>query len=64
MSLVWAKIGKTKIWDCKKQKLLGVEIDSILSFDEPIASLCRKAGKKLSVLARLSNFMVQIRKEF
>ena len=54
---VRAKIGKTKIWESKKQKLLGVEIDRTLSFDEHIASLCKKAGKKLSVLARLSNFM-------
>ena len=54
---VWAKIGKTKIWEGKKQKLLGVVIDRNLSFDEHIASLCRKAGKKLSVSARLSNFM-------
>ena len=46
-----------KIWESKKQKLLGVEIDRTLNFDEHIASLCRKAGKKLSVLARLSNFM-------
>ena len=45
---VWAKIGKTKIWESKKQKLLGVEIDRTLNFDEHIASLCRKAGKKLS----------------
>ena len=45
---VWAKIGKTKIWESKKQKLLGVEIDRTVSFDEHIASLCRKAGKKLS----------------
>ena len=54
---VWAKIGKAKIWESKKQKLLGVEIDTTLSFDEHIASLYRKAGKKLSVLVRLSNFM-------
>ena len=54
---VWANIGKTKIWESKKQKLLGVEIDRTLSFDEHIASLCRKAGKKLSVLGRLSNFI-------
>ena len=54
---VWAKIGKTKIWESKKQKLLGVEIDRTLSFVEHIASLCRKAGRKLSVLARLLNFM-------
>ena len=55
---IWAKIGKTKIWESKKQKLLGVEIFRTLSFDEHIASLCRKAGKKLSVLARLSNCYV------
>ena len=54
---VQAKIGKAKIWESKKQKLLGVEIDTTLSFDEHIASLYRKAGKKLSVLVRLSNFM-------
>ena len=41
----------------KKLKLLGVEIDRTLSFDEHITSLCRKAGKKLYVLARLSHFM-------
>ena len=54
---VWAKIAKTKNWESKEQKLLGVEIDRNLSFDKHIPSLCRKAGKKLSVLARLSNFM-------
>ena len=43
---VWAKIEKTKIWESKKQKLLRVEIDRTLSFDEHIASLCKKAGKK------------------
>ena len=54
---IWANIGKTKIWESKNQKLLGVEIDRILSFGEYIAFLCKKAGKKLSVLSRLSNFM-------
>ena len=53
----WAKTGKAKNWESKKQKLLGVEIDKTLSFDVCIASLYRKAGKKLSVLTKLSNFM-------
>ena len=44
---VWAKIGKTKIWESSKQKLL----------DEYVFDLCKKAGRKLSVLARLSNCM-------
>ena len=49
---VWAKIGKTKIWESNIQKLLGVVIDRNLNFD-----LCKKTGRKLSVLARLSNYM-------
>ena len=53
---------KQKIWESKKQKLLGVEIDRTLCFDEYIASLSKKAGKKLSVLARLSNIMCTNRK--
>ena len=54
---IWANIGKSKFWESKKQKLLGVETDRTLSFLEYIAMLCKKAGTKLSVLARLSNFM-------
>ena len=60
---IWAKIGKIKICFSKKQKLLGVEIDRPLSFDEYIASLCRKAGKKLYVLEILSNFMCMKKKK-
>ena len=54
---ICSRIGKTKIWESRKQKLLGVEIDSNLNFDLYVSSLCKKVGKKLSVLARLSNFM-------
>ena len=54
---VWAKIGETKIWEGNKQKLLAVVIDRNLNFDENVFYLCKKAGRKLSVLARLSNYM-------
>ena len=54
---VWAKIGETKIWESNKQKLLGVVIDRNLNFNEYVFDLCKKAGRKLSVLARLSNYM-------
>ena len=53
---IWAKIGQTKIWESKNQKLLEVIIDRQLSFDEYLISLCKKAGEKLSALARLANF--------
>ena len=44
-----AQVGEAKIWESKKQKLSGVEIDRTLRFDEYVAYLCRKAGKKISV---------------
>ena len=36
---IWAKIGQTKIWENRKQKLLGVEIDGSLKFDLYVSSL-------------------------
>ena len=51
---VWAKIGETKIWESNKKKLLRVAIDGNLNFDEYVFDLCKKTGRKLSVLARLS----------
>ena len=54
---LWAKIGETKIWESNKQNLLGVAIDRNLNFDEYVFHLCKKACRKLSVLARLSNYM-------
>ena len=54
---VWANTGNENIWESNKQKLLGLDIDRIVNFNEHVSSLCRKAGNKLSVLARLSNFM-------
>ena len=55
---IWAKNGHAKIWESPKQKLLGVLIDRDLSLDGYVSSLCRKAGKKLSALARLSHYMI------
>ena len=52
-----AKIGQTKIWKNKNKKLFGVIIDRQLNFNEYLISLCKKAGKKLSTLARLANFL-------
>ena len=42
---VWAKIGRAKIWESPKQKLLGVVIDRNLNFNEYVSSLFRKDGK-------------------
>ena len=54
---VWVKMGDEKIWESAKQKLLGMEIGRNLNFDDHVISLCKKAGRKLTVLARLFKFM-------
>ena len=53
---VLANLGNKKIWESNKQKLLGLDIDRNLNFSDHVSSLCRRAGNKFSVLARLSNF--------
>ena len=50
-------MDKLKSGKSAKQKLLGVEIDDSLKFDLYVSSLGEKAGKKLPLLVRLSNFM-------
>ena len=55
--LLWANIGRSKTWENEKQKLLGIVIDRNLRFDEYILPKCKKAGRKLSVLARISKSM-------
>ena len=37
--------------------ILGIEIGRYLNFDDHVISLSKKAGRKLSLLARLSKFI-------
>ena len=55
--LVWAKVGETKIWEEDNAKLLGINIDSKLSFNNNVSSLCVKAGRKLTALTRLVSLL-------
>ena len=41
-------------------KLLGVDIDYQLNFDQHISNLCRKAGQQLNALKRLSPFLSRL----
>ena len=61
---VWVKIGETKIWESNKQKLLGVVIDRNLNFNEYVFNLCKKADRKLSVLARFLDYMSFEKRKF
>ena len=60
---LWANIGETRIWESKNEKLLGLTIDRNLNFDH-VFSLSKKAGRKQSVLYRISNYMSFEKKEF
>ena len=55
--MLWVNIGQSKIWESRKQKLLGIIIDRNLRFDEYILNQCKKAGRKLSTLTRICKFM-------
>ena len=39
------------------EKLLEIQIDSDLTFDEHISSMCNKVGKKINLVSRLVNYM-------
>ena len=54
---VTAKIGELDVKNSMEEKLLGVKIDSKLSFENHVSSLCKKASQKLHALQRVVNFM-------
>ena len=57
MNLFWVNIGKTWIWESKNEKLLGLTLERNLNFDDHVFTLCKKVGRKLSALSRISNYM-------
>ena len=54
---VTIKIKESAIESSNSEKLLGVTIDSKLSFDDHITILCRKASQKLHALSRVASYM-------
>ena len=48
-------LNNNKFTSSNEEKLLGIFLDSKLSFESHIGSLCRKAGQKINALARLKN---------
>ena len=47
----------------KKEVILGITTDNKLTFDSHVKSMCRKAGQKLSALARISPYLETDKKE-
>ena len=54
---VAVKIGNAEVVNSSEEKLLGVHIDSKLSFDHYVSKLCQNASNKLYALARISPHM-------
>ena len=54
---VHLNIGAAQIENSKSQKLLGINIDSILTFEEHINRICKKASAKLNALGRILYYM-------
>ena len=50
-------IGDVLLTTSITETLLGIAIDSELSFDQHLCSICSKASKKLHVLGRISGYM-------
>ena len=47
----------------KEEVMLGITIDTKLTFDSHIKSICRKAGQMLSALSRISPYLETDQKE-
>ena len=54
---VFANIDGHKIHGSKSVKLLGIHIDNKLDFSEHVSNICKKVGKKLHALRRVSHLM-------
>ena len=51
------KIHNNEIETTKSVKLLGIEVDNQLSFNQHISKLCSKAAMQLIAICRLAKFM-------
>ena len=50
-------IGDTSLTTTTKETLLGILIESELSFDQHVSSICSKANKKLHALGHIDSFI-------
>ena len=62
--LVEIPIGESLIKSTNSEKLLGVKIDSKLSFDKHTKTICKKVSNKLRALARVTPYMANKKKTF
>ena len=53
-----ATIDTSYIESENEQVLLGIAVDSNLTFESYINSICKKACKKLNALARMASYLI------
>ena len=58
------QIEESLIESAKCEKLLGGKIDSNVSFDKHIKTICKKASNKLRALARVTSYRLSREKRF
>ena len=61
--MLWIQVGEQIIWESQQERLLGVKVDRGLSFKEQVESLCKKAGGKVTALARLVKILSMEKKK-
>ena len=44
----------------KSEKLLGINIDHFLTFNEHVSKLCKKASQKLHAIASISSYLIKV----
>ena len=59
---VHVNVGTAQIENSKCQKLLGMNIDSKLTFEDHINRICKKASAKLNALGRISYYMDRLKR--
>ena len=59
-----ANIRETRFWESKNETFFGLAIDRNLNFDDHVFTLNKKAGRKLSALSRVLNYMSFEKKNF
>ena len=54
---MFAKVGDALIWEENAVKLLGLIIDSGLTFNNHVKAICKKALQKLTAIIRMANIL-------
>ena len=60
---IFAKVGDALSWEENSVKLLGLSINSDLSFHGHVKVICKNASQKLSAIARLANVVSDQKKK-